>query len=121
VILYYCSLSPDFICHYPGLNLTRVSSGHYFTSFIPEYENGTTLGYHFEIEYEKSKQIVPESEMFDNYSNIIKASDNQFYFSILLIETKRSSSNVSFIPLWLSTAELMLMIPLFMRRKNRMK
>lgn len=120
VLLYYCSLSPEFICHYPGLNMTRKSSighsnSHYWSSFIPEYENGTTMGYHFIIEYENlSQQIIPENETFNNYTNIIKASDNQFYFSILLIDMQsESSSDVPSISLWILIVELVFIITIY--------
>ncbi len=125
VVLFYCSLSPEFICHYPGLNMTRKisndqSSAQYFTNFTPGYENGTTMGYHFVIENENSsKQIIPENESYDNYSNIVKASDNQFYFAISLIETqKRSSSNVSFFPFWFIIIELIFLIALYKEQKH---
>jgi len=87
VTVHYCCLEPDFVCHFPGLNVDKNSQGYFSIAFTPEYEVGTILGYNFEITLENDSILnIPDALDYSDTKLIRKASDNFFYFSLNIIE-----------------------------------
>jgi hypothetical protein len=94
VVLHYCRLEPDFICHFPGISLEKNSYDFYSVVFTPEYGENTTLGYNFEITLENGSVLhIPNSLEYSSTHFIHKASDNLFYFSVAIVEAGFSTIN----------------------------
>ncbi|MHA1966910.1 MAG: hypothetical protein ACW964_03820 [Candidatus Hodarchaeales archaeon] len=88
VSLLYCSLEPEFYCHFPAIPLNETMQNSFMGVFIPEYEVGTVMGYHFSVTYDNGNTTeLPDSSSFtNNRTNIRQAEDNQYYFELRIIK-----------------------------------
>ncbi len=88
VYLLYCSIEPEFYCHFPAIPLNDTNHNSFMGVFIPEYEIGTVMGYHFSVHYNNGTSIeLPNiSSFLNNKTNIRQAEDNMYYFVLRIIE-----------------------------------
>ncbi len=93
VVLLYCSLDPDFLCHFPLLDLEENAYGYFSTLFTPEYEIGTTMGYHLKITMENETIFdIPDSLNYPSSQPIQQATDDHFYFTVQIISESETLS-----------------------------
>ncbi len=87
VLLHYCSLEPNFVCHFPCLQVEQNNYSSYSVVFTPEYGIGSVLGYNFEITMENGSIFnIPDSLSYSDTKAIREASDNLFYFTLTIVE-----------------------------------
>ncbi len=88
ISLFYCSLEPEFLCHFPSLSFNQSDKELYSVKFTPEYESGTLLGYHIVVSYENdTNQYIPgEMAYTNNYTNIVEGPDSKYYFTVLIVD-----------------------------------
>lgn len=112
IFLYYCSLEPEFVCHFPSLEMEKNNQGHFFTVFTPEYEVNTILGYHLRINMENGSTVeIPNSFTHASDSSIRQGSDGNYYFGLLLVNSLTSENNTP----WLSI-ECILALTLYRKK-----
>jgi hypothetical protein len=97
ISLFYCSLEPDFQCHFPGLDLNEYTSGQFNVTFTPEYDIGTTMGYHLRINMDNGSVFdIPDNLNYPCSQPIQQAADEQFYFIVQIVsETETVSTTKS--------------------------
>jgi len=85
--LVYCSLEPIFLCHFPPINLSLTAKGSFNAIFLPDYDVGTTFGYHLFLNYHNGSIIKkPDGlEFSNNKKNIQQAEDNEYYFELMMV------------------------------------
>ena len=122
VLLHYCSLEPAFVCHFPSLQLERNVFGLFSIEFTPEYGVNTLLGYNFEIKMENGTLFnIPDRLDYSDVYSIRKASDDLFYFSMIIVDTSTppitsiTSNHVTGFSIQLI---LYLLLPLLIKKKK---
>ncbi len=114
IFLFYCSLEPEFVCHFPSLEMEKNNQGHFSTVFTPEYEVNTTFGYHLQVNMENgSIYEILNSLTYPSDSNIQLGSDDNYYFELRLVNSLTSENNTP----WLSI-ECIFALTLCFRKKK---
>ena len=91
VVLHYCCLEPEFVCHFPGIIVEKNPFDSYSVVFTPEYGINSVLGYNFEITVENDTIFhIPNSLNYSDTHPIRKASDNLYYFSLDIVKSNQS-------------------------------
>ena len=117
IILFYCSLEPIFICHFPNLEMVKNNQGNFFTVFTPEYDVNTIFGYHLRIHMENGSNFEFPNNLTNSSDFIIRqGSDNNYYFELLLVDSLISENNTP----WLSI-ESLFALTLFIRKKKKIR
>jgi hypothetical protein len=88
ISLFYCSLEPEFVCHFPSLQMEKNNQGHYSTVFTPDYEVNTIFGYHLEVNLENgSTYEIPDGLTYPSDYSIRQGSDDNYYFELQLVDS----------------------------------
>jgi len=90
ILIQYCALEPEFLCHFPKTSMIRVSANTWQGSFIVLEETGK-IGYELHITYNGVLYLAPNASDFLGYSNIVEPSPDVFYFSISLSEETKTT------------------------------
>ena len=115
IFLFYCSLEPEFVCHFPSLEMEKNNQGNFLTVFTPEYEADTIFGYHLEVNMENgSTYEIPNSLTYPSDSSIRQGSDDNYYFELCLVNSSTSENSTP----WLSI-ECLFALTLYLRQKNQ--
>lgn len=95
VYLLYCSIEPEFYCHFPVILLNETLFNSFTVVFIPEYEIGTIMGYHFSLNYKNgtTNEIPNNVSFLKNGTNIRQAEDNQYYFELRIVKGFAHTNN----------------------------
>jgi len=118
--LVYCSLEPTFLCHFPPINLSLTAKGSFTAIFLPDYDVGTTFGYHLFLNYHNgSISKKPDGlEFSNNKINIQQGEDNEYYFELMMVaKTPTNTYETS----WFAHGIIILFIPFFIRKKAEKK
>lgn len=119
--LVYCSLEPTFLCHFPPINLSLTAKGSFTAIFLPDYDVGTTFGYHLFLNYHNgSISKKPDGlEFSNNKINIQQGEDNEYYFELMMVaKTPTNTYETS----WFAFhGIIILFIPFFIRKKAEKK
>jgi len=115
IYLFYCSLEPEFVCHFPSLQMEKNNQGNFFTVFTPEYEVDTIFGYHLEVNMENgSTYEIPNSLTYPSDSSIRQGSDDNYYFELRLVTYLTSENSTP----WLSI-ECLVALTLYLRKTKQ--
>ena len=79
----YCSLEPNYLCHFPKIPMVRQISNVWIGFFVVLEEEGI-IGYELFIQHLNGTIIAPNSIDYLGYENIIEPSSGVFYFTINL-------------------------------------
>ena len=112
VNLYYCSLEPDFLCHFPCLQLQKNHRGHFSIVFAPEYTENTTMGYHLQVTMNNgSVYYIPDNQNYSSSLVVQQASDENYYFTLRLVgSTEATTSTKSVGNKLIFTLEVMVLV-----------
>ncbi|MHA1556516.1 MAG: hypothetical protein ACTSPM_06220 [Candidatus Heimdallarchaeota archaeon] len=93
----YCSLVPEFVCHFPRIVMTSEAENIWNGNFTVIEESGV-IGYEIVITLTNTSTLVaPDSIDYLGYDNIIEPLTGYFYFSINITEgTPTNSAPLSF-------------------------
>lgn len=92
----YCSLEPDFTCHFPKTPMTQQESNNWTGNFTVVEASGI-IGYELIITLNNETEIkAPNSIDYLGYDNIAEPETGVFYFTIELSDpTQNSPLNIS--------------------------
>ena len=93
----YCSLEPEFLCHFPKIAMTSETANTWNGSFTV-IEEGGTIGYALYILLLNGTTIhAPDSIDYLSHTNVAEPNTGNFYFTIDLTEiTPTNSAPLSF-------------------------
>ena len=123
VNLYYCSLEPNFSCHFPSLQLQKNHGGHFSIVFVPEYAENTTMGYHLQVTMDNdSVYDIPDNQDYSSSLVIQQASDEKYYFTLRLVGSTEAITSAKFVGNRLPfTLEVMVLVSMtfFISKKRK--
>ena len=123
VNLYYCSLEPNFSCHFPCLQLQKNHWGHFSIVFVPEYTVNTTMGYHLQVTMDNgSVYDIPDNLNYSSSFVIQQASDEKYYFTLRLVgstETTISTKSVGNRLIFSLEVLVLVLIAFFFSKKRK--
>jgi len=90
ILVQYCALEPEFLCHFPKITMIRVSPNTWQGAFVVQEESGV-IGYELQITFNGQLYLAPNASDFLGHSNIVEASPGVFYFSIDLNQETKTS------------------------------
>ena len=91
---FYCRIQPDYLCHFPILQLEPLQN-QYITTFQIKENSSQIAGFNFEIMFNNNTSIKYPSEYSDNFGLSIAEPAEGIYYYILTNENISSQNMTS--------------------------